>query len=141
VAIARALANGPKVLLMDEPFGSLDALTRESLQMELLHIWQEARCTVLFVTHSIAEAVFLADRVLVMSRRPGRIKADLRIELPRPRHQAVTTSAAFRAYEHRLKEIVWEELTPIGADPPATHPQEEIPCDPAGASCAHPLYS
>jgi NitT/TauT family transport system ATP-binding protein len=141
VAIARALANGPKVLLMDEPFGSLDALTRESLQMELLHIWQQARCTVLFVTHSIAEAIFLADRVLVMSRRPGRIKADLNIDLPRPRRQAITTGAAFRSYERRLKEIVWEELAPISAEPPPAHPEEENPCDPAGASCAHPLYS
>ena len=147
VAIARALVNEPKVLLMDEPFGSLDALTRETLQRELLGIWQRAQCTVFFVTHSIAEAIFLADRVMVMSRRPGRIKADLPISLPRPRHQAKTTSAAFKDYEARLKEIVWEELLPATSTATATSPndlepvQEESVCDTAGASCAHPCCS
>jgi NitT/TauT family transport system ATP-binding protein len=141
VAIARALANAPKVLLMDEPFGSLDALTREGLQMELLNIWHQARCTVLFVTHSIGEAIFLADRVLVMSRRPGRIKADLPIHLPRPRHQAMTASSIFKTYELRVKRIVWEELIPAQAAQPLDAPHEEIACDPAGASCARPSYS
>ncbi len=141
VAIARALANEPKVLLMDEPFGSLDALTRESLQMELLNIWQQAQCTVFFVTHSIAEAIFLADRVMVMSRRPGRIKADLPISLPRPRRQAMTTCTAFKEYEARLKQIVWEELAPAPHLNENKPTQEEIPCTTAGASCAHPCCS
>jgi NitT/TauT family transport system ATP-binding protein len=110
VAIARALANEPKVLLMDEPFGSLDALTRESMQMELLRIWQEAKCTVLFVTHSISEAVFLSDRVIIMSKRPGRIKATVSIDLPRPRLRDMFTWNEFRQYEHQLKELVWDEV-------------------------------
>lgn len=109
VAIARALANMPKVLLMDEPFGALDALTRESMQIELQNIWQEARCTVLFVTHSITEAIFLADRVVVMSKRPGRIKKDIAIDLPRPRTRGMFTSDIFRHYESLLKECIWEE--------------------------------
>jgi NitT/TauT family transport system ATP-binding protein len=111
VAIARALANDPEVLLMDEPFGSLDALTRESLQLELQSIWQKARCTVLFVTHSIAEAIFLADRVAVMSKRPGCVKKTVPIDLNRPRTRDVATSERFRQYEKTLKEIVWAELS------------------------------
>lgn len=114
VAIARALANEPNVLLMDEPFGSLDALTRESMQMELLRIWQEARCTILFVTHSISEAVFLSDRVIMMSKRPGRIKATVSIDLPRPRVRDMLTSSEFRQYERQLKELVWEEVQGTG---------------------------
>jgi NitT/TauT family transport system ATP-binding protein len=147
VAIARALANEPKVLLMDEPFGSLDALTREGLQMELLGIWRRARCTVVFVTHSIAEAIFLADRVVVMSRRPGRIKADLPITLPRPRRQSITTGMAFKAYEERLKQIVWEELAPVTSAERITatiktkFTEEKPPCDPAGANCTPHSYS
>ncbi len=109
VAIARALANKPKVLLMDEPFGALDALTRESMQIELQKIWQKAQCTVLFVTHSITEAVFLADRVVVMSNRPGYVKKTLAIDLERPRTRKMFTSERFRHYEHQLKESIWEE--------------------------------
>ncbi len=109
VAIARALANKPKVLLMDEPFGALDALTRESMQLELQKIWQQARCTVLFVTHSITEAIFLADRVVVMSSRPGYVKKILNIDLDRPRKRNVYTSERFREYERILKESIWEE--------------------------------
>jgi ABC-type nitrate/sulfonate/bicarbonate transport system ATPase subunit len=85
VAIARVLANNANVLLMDEPFGALDALTREQLQRELLQIWGRTRVTVIFVTHSVEEAALLADRVLVMSAGPGRIETDIAIELPRPR--------------------------------------------------------
>ncbi|MDX9895051.1 MAG: ABC transporter ATP-binding protein [Desulfofustis sp.] len=110
VAIARALANQPRVLLMDEPFGALDALTRESMQWELLRIWEDARCTVVFVTHSITEAVLLADRVIVMSKRPGRIKKDIAIDLPRPRTRQLSASTEFLKYESTLKQLVWEEV-------------------------------
>ncbi|WP_041279661.1 ABC transporter ATP-binding protein [Desulfobacula toluolica] len=110
VAIARALANEPDILLMDEPFGALDSLTRESLQMELLTIWQQTTCTVLFVTHSITEAVYLADRVVVMSKRPGRIKDIIPINLERPRYREMYVSNEFREYENMLKEIVWKEV-------------------------------
>ena len=85
VAIARVLANNANILLMDEPFGALDALTREQLQHELLQIWARTRVTIIFVTHSVEEAALLADRVLVMSAGPGRIESDIPIDLPRPR--------------------------------------------------------
>ena len=88
VAIARTLAYHPAVLLMDEPFGALDAHTRTRLQNDLLNIWERDRKTVLFVTHSVDEAVFLSDKVVVMTRAPGRIKQVVDIDLPRPRHRA-----------------------------------------------------
>jgi NitT/TauT family transport system ATP-binding protein len=88
VAIARTLAYGPKILLMDEPFGALDAHTRTGLQRELLEIWERDRKTVLFVTHSVEEAVFLSDRVVVLTRSPGRLKASIAVDLPRPRQRA-----------------------------------------------------
>jgi ABC-type nitrate/sulfonate/bicarbonate transport system ATPase subunit len=96
VAIARAFATDPSVILMDEPFGALDALTRRFLQQQLLHIWQEHRKTILFITHSVQEAVYLADRIIVMTARPGTIKSDHEIFLPRPRDY---TSDAFRDME------------------------------------------
>ncbi|NNK02631.1 MAG: ABC transporter ATP-binding protein [Desulfatitalea sp.] len=97
-------------MLMDEPFGALDALTRESLQHELLRIWQDTKCTVLFVTHSINEAIYLSDRVVVMSQRPGRIMATRRIHIPRPRTRAVLTTPEFVRHEKMLRRLIWEEI-------------------------------
>jgi len=89
VAIARALAMRPEILLMDEPFGALDQLTRESMQRELLRIWESHKTTVVFVTHGIMEAIHLSDRVLVFGTRPGHLKAEFTIDLPRPRHASM----------------------------------------------------
>jgi len=109
VAIARTLATDPDVLLMDEPFGALDAQTRGILQEELLAIWGSTRKTVLFVTHDVHEAVLLADRVAVMSARPGRIKTSLKINLPRPRNAEVTRSSQFIDYCQDIWGLVREE--------------------------------
>jgi NitT/TauT family transport system ATP-binding protein len=95
VSLARALLLDPRLLLMDEPFGALDALTRDEMGFELLHIWQERPKTVLFVTHSISESVLLADRVLVMTARPGKLALDVTIDLPRPRSARMRTLARF----------------------------------------------
>ncbi|HWC92190.1 MAG TPA: ABC transporter ATP-binding protein [Pseudolabrys sp.] len=103
VALVRALIHDPALLLMDEPFGALDALTRESMNVELQRIWLDRRKTVVFVTHSTSEAVFLADRVMVMSARPGTIADMLKIELPRPRSLDVMTTEAFGTYVRRIR--------------------------------------
>jgi ABC-type nitrate/sulfonate/bicarbonate transport system ATPase subunit len=108
-ALARALANDPKILLLDEPFGALDNQTRALMQELLLGIWEADRKTVLFVTHDIDEAIFMANRVAVMTARPGRIKSDVRIDLPHPRHYTVKTTPAFSAYKARLTEEIRTE--------------------------------
>ncbi|PPD14904.1 MAG: sulfonate ABC transporter ATP-binding protein [Methylobacterium sp.] len=108
-AIARALANDPGVLLLDEPFGALDNQTRALMQELLLGIWEREQKTVIFVTHDIEEAIFLATRCLVMSARPGRIKADLPIALPHPRHYTLKTAPEFSALKARLTEEIRSE--------------------------------
>ena len=108
-ALARALANDPKILLLDEPFGALDHQTRSLMQELLLGIWEADRKTVLFVTHDVDEAIFMANRVAVMSVRPGRIKAESRIDLPHPRHYTVKTSPEFSRYKAELTEQIRAE--------------------------------
>jgi ABC-type nitrate/sulfonate/bicarbonate transport system ATPase subunit len=109
-AIARALANGPRMLLMDEPFGALDHQTRELMQELLLGIWEAEKKTVLFVTHDIDEAVFMGGRVVVMSARPGRIKVDREVPLAHPRHYSIKTSPAFAGIKAELTEQVRTEV-------------------------------
>lgn len=103
VAIARALIHDPAILLMDEPFGALDALTREAMNLELQRIWMESRKTVLFITHSIPEAVFLADRVLVMGTRPSQVEAVVGVDLPRPRGLAMLGEERFGQYTTQIR--------------------------------------
>jgi len=109
VSIARALAVAPEVILMDEPFASLDAQLRLILQDELVDLWESERRTVVFITHDIDEAIFLANRVAVMTARPGHIKCDLPIDLPHPRHYTLKTSPEFSAYKARLTEEIRAE--------------------------------
>jgi NitT/TauT family transport system ATP-binding protein len=103
VALVRALVHDPAVLLMDEPFGALDAMTREAMNLELQRIWRETGKTVVFVTHSVGEAVFLADRVVVMSPRPGRIVDVLDVDFPRPRPLSVMNTEAFGVHVSRIR--------------------------------------
>ena len=103
VAIARALIHDPAVLLMDEPFGALDALTREKMNLELLNIWDTAKKTVFMITHSISEAVFMSDRVVIMSPRPGRVVETVDIDLPRPRDLDLMSDGSFGEYTRRLR--------------------------------------
>jgi len=115
VAIARVLALDSPIMLMDEPFGALDSLTRRNLQDELLRIWTEFRKTIIFVTHSIEESIYLADRIIVMTYRPGTIKKDVAVSMPRPRDPS---SAAFNELKKELSLLVMEEQT--------RHNQQEI---------------
>jgi NitT/TauT family transport system ATP-binding protein len=108
--LARALTVDPEILLMDEPFAALDAQTRELMQAELLRIWSEARKTVLFITHQIDEAIYLSDRVLVMSARPGRILADIAVDLPRPRQLQVKRSPEFIALADKIWDLIASQL-------------------------------
>jgi ABC-type nitrate/sulfonate/bicarbonate transport system ATPase subunit len=114
VAIARVLANDANILLMDEPFGALDALTREQLQHELLQIWARTRVTIVFVTHSVEEAVLLGDRVLVMSAGPGRIENDIAIDLPRPRE---VSSVEFNAVRRDVARRLTSHIAPRALEP------------------------
>jgi NitT/TauT family transport system ATP-binding protein len=111
VGLARALATEPEVLLMDEPFAALDAQTRDLMQSELLQIWERTKKTVLFVTHSIEEAAYLSDRVIVMTARPGHTKDILQIELPRPRDYEMRLTPEFNEIKLRIWEVLKEELT------------------------------
>ena len=110
VNLARALAIDPEILLMDEPFSSLDAQTREIMQTELMRIWDEGRKTVLFVTHQIDEAVFLSDRVLVFARRPGRLQESVEIKLPRPRTLAIKRTPEFVSYVDHIWRLIEDDV-------------------------------
>ena len=114
-AIARALANEPRILLLDEPFGALDNQTRSLMQELLLSIWESERKTVLFVTHDIEEAIFMANRVVVMTARPGRIKAEVVVPLAHPRHYTIKTSAEFSALKAQLTEQIRVEALKVNA--------------------------
>ena len=107
VAICRALVHDPSLLLMDEPFGALDAMTREEMGFELLRIWEERRKTIVFVTHSIAEAVSLGDRVVVMSSRPGHIERVITVKLPRPRTMAMESTPEFRDHADEIRGLIF----------------------------------
>ncbi|MGE4110266.1 MAG: ABC transporter ATP-binding protein [Burkholderiales bacterium] len=117
VGIVRALATSPQVLLMDEPFGALDAQTRVVMQEILTNMWQQFRISVLFVTHDIEESIFLSDKIYVMTARPGRIKAEIRVPLPRPRTPEMTYTPAFVGLVQQLKALIREEsLAAMGAE-------------------------
>lgn len=111
VNLARALLTDPQMLLLDEPFAALDAQTREMMQLELLKIWSKTKKTALFITHDIKEAIYLADRVIVFTKRPGRVKCTVEIDLPRPRDLRIKRDPAFLAYEDQIWESIQEELT------------------------------
>jgi NitT/TauT family transport system ATP-binding protein len=112
VAICRALLPDPSLLLMDEPFGALDAMTREEMSLELLRIWEERRKTILFVTHSIPEAILLADRVVVMTPRPGRVARVLAVDLPRPRTMDLEFDPRFKAASDEVRGLIFAGRAP-----------------------------
>jgi NitT/TauT family transport system ATP-binding protein len=109
VSICRALIHDPPLLLMDEPFGALDALTREKMNLELLRIWEEAKKTIIFVTHGITEAVFLGTRVIVLTAGPARMADNFRVELPHPRTLEMKTNEAFGEYTRRIYRLLGME--------------------------------
>jgi len=119
VNLARALVMDPKILLMDEPFAALDAQTREAMQEELLRIWQAAGKTVLFVTHQIDEAIFLSDRVIVFSARPGRVRASIAVDIERPRALRLKREARFHALEDRIWSLIHDDATTTSSTPAA----------------------
>jgi NitT/TauT family transport system ATP-binding protein len=108
--LARALTVDPKILIMDEPFAALDAQTREIMQSELLRIWRESGKTVLFITHQINEAIYLADRVIVFGARPGKVKEMIKIDLPRPRDLSIKRDPRFLQYEDTLWKLIEDEV-------------------------------
>ena len=110
VNLARALLTDPEMLLLDEPFAALDAQTREMMQLELLRVWNQSRKTALFITHDIKEAIYLADRVIVFTKRPGRVKTEVRIDLGRPRDLRVKRDTKFLGYEDEIWDSIQEEL-------------------------------
>jgi NitT/TauT family transport system ATP-binding protein len=112
VAICRALLPDPGLLLMDEPFGALDAMTREEMSLELLRVWEERRKTILFVTHSIGEAILLADRVVVMTPRPGRVARVLTLDLPRPRTMALEFDPRFKDASDEIRRLIFAARRP-----------------------------
>ena len=114
VNLARALAVDPKILLMDEPFASLDAQTRSFMQLELLRIWSQTRKTVIFVTHMISEAILLSDRVVVLSHRPGRIRSEFPVPLPRPRDMEIKSDRRFVELENTVWKLIEEEVKAAG---------------------------
>jgi NitT/TauT family transport system ATP-binding protein len=117
IGIVRALATSPQVLLMDEPFGALDTQTRVVMQEILTNMWQQFRISVLFITHDIDEAIFLSDRIYVMTSRPGRIKAEITVPLPRPRTAAMTETRDFVELVHRLKGLIRaESIAAMGSE-------------------------
>lgn len=119
VSLCRALVGDPPILLMDEPFGALDAFTRDKLNLQLQEVWMQTKKTVIFVTHSIAEAVFLADRVVVMSPHPGRVQADIPVALPRPREISILDSVEFVTYSKQIRDWLDQE-----SDGPGTRTEE-----------------
>jgi NitT/TauT family transport system ATP-binding protein len=122
VAIARALANQPRILLMDEPFGALDAQTRCRMQAHLLDIWKNIDITVLFITHDLEEAIFLADRILVLKAHPGEVQELIEVPVPRPRHAGQITSAEFLATRARLEELIHPPVQPGSEEEDEIHP-------------------
>jgi NitT/TauT family transport system ATP-binding protein len=130
VEIARVLINGPRVMLMDEPFGALDAQTRLKMQELLLDVWARVKTTIVFITHDIDEALFLADRILVMSPRPGRIIDEIRLDFPRPRSADLVTSPQFTAYKRHCLALLHPHANIVPLD-------RLSPLGPAGAAPTH----
>jgi NitT/TauT family transport system ATP-binding protein len=122
VAIARALVNQPRILLMDEPFGALDAQTRAKMQSHLIDIWRNVDVTVLFITHDLDEAIYLADRILVLKAHPGEVQEIIEVPVPRPRSPSQFNSPEFRATKARLAELIHPEAEPVPEDEQAVKP-------------------